>query len=1214
MTDPDDRRVASDAVVKLWLMLLVAGALLFGASGCGDRCDGVECERGVCQEGECVDSQRCFVDRECLAGRRCRSDGVCVPDPCDGVDCGDDAECDPVSGQCRKLRRCTSRTGGDVCADDERCVDGVCRPDAEAICDELDCQRGVCDARFRECVNARRCESNDDCLPDFVCTADDSCVARSEACDALDCPGNTTCEYRSEERELVCAENQSEACRTSFDCLEDRRCAGDQCVEPNDCEQDAHEPNDSVAEATPVRMRAEGMYAEAMLCGEDVDHFSFDLDDIDDSQLRGTAYVTAHISERDIGLGRLELEVFDREGRSLGADVAGKSADDDTALVEVSVDAASPREYTARIAADGELNRAGLAYTAGAQFLDRAGAEACESPEELQSGETVTADTADASAQRLGSSCTDPTNRSRDQVYRFDVDQTSLATIELDPEDGDDDFSLSLRESCERAESELACVDLYEKGTERLERALGEGSYDLIVQSPDPSDDDGLYDLSLDLEPTDCAESSSYCVDEETASECLFDEGRFEERDCSEGCDPRTGRCAPPEGDTCSNPIALADGDSVSIDWSSLDNDYVMPEDSCVYNGRRTHTSGPDAVFEVELEPDHAFEAELKLADGQRGSLYLLSSCVSPASSCVSGANERTLADETMVFFNDSDQKKRYRLVADLAADSDEGEATLEYRTREVVCEPTKRRCTDDDQVERCTDLGSGYEVVETCEFGCESGACEEPPHDTCEAPKKLDDGESVTEPIEPFSNDFAYNPPSEGCTSQSVLGADAVYSVETTQPGQRVRIEVDAPWEVAITAARDCHVDQARCLKASDEGTSPEVLEFTARRAGEYFIIVDATETDQQGEFTVSADIDTPSCSPGEVLGCDGDSVEYCDASGDLQTYACEDGCSDGVCNAPGGDTCADPVVLSDGDSVTESLGGSDAVTMPPRRFGRCALDQLDRTRGPDDIYRVDLEAGELLEADLSTDADDTFMFLAEDCFFADETCTDNNTVGGESTLYHHAESDGSVYVIVDSDSSSTNSQYTLDVDVSQGSECAPDRTRCVDGDTVERCAADGDSVLANYSCPTACTGGECFTDHSVVDGCGGAPDVGDGISIFADRHRLTDALTMPATYSCIDEYGNGGDLFYRVELEPGDTLEARMEQLGGETGMLYLLDSCDLVNLTCVAGDMTGDDNVASISFDSNADQTVYLGVDSTRASDIKTFSLVIDRIPGD
>jgi hypothetical protein len=75
----------------------------------------------------------------------------------------------------------------------------------------------------------------------------------------------------------------------------------------------------------------------------------------------------------------------------------------------------------------------------------------------------------------------------------------------------------------------------------------------------------------------------------------------------------------------------------------------------------------------------------------------------------------------------------------------------------------------------------------------------------------------------------------------------------------------------------------------------------------------------------------------------------------------------------------------------------------------------------------------------------------------------------------------------------------------------CAPSTAACADSTTVEVCNAQGTAVETTYSCPSTCTQGSCQPDLDPTspnspDRCTTAPNVGDGILVYAHPDDLTD------------------------------------------------------------------------------------------------------------
>lgn len=157
-------------------------------------------------------------------------------DPCDGVQCGPDEQCDPVTGAC---------VG---CLDDGDCSpDGVCdqavQECVECI-DDGDCEDGEeCDGSSQQCTMIGECIDETDCPEPELCDPNgyecveciDSGDCGGDVCEptyqeCVECLGETDCDP-----ELVCDE-------TGHTCVE--------CVDGSDCDSDECHPEFAVCRAS----------------------------------------------------------------------------------------------------------------------------------------------------------------------------------------------------------------------------------------------------------------------------------------------------------------------------------------------------------------------------------------------------------------------------------------------------------------------------------------------------------------------------------------------------------------------------------------------------------------------------------------------------------------------------------------------------------------------------------------------------------------------------------------------------------------------------------------------------------------------------------------------------------------------------------------------------------------------------------------------------
>ncbi|MFB6350363.1 MAG: hypothetical protein ABEK29_01030 [Bradymonadaceae bacterium] len=222
-----------------------------------------DCEQGICgDDGVCVNPDSCEQNSDCVDRTYCADDESCQPDPCNGVTC-DRGVCQRGTGECVSAESCTVETQALDCVAGQKCLDGTCRSE-EAYCEKMTCQRGVCSFEQETCVNASECSEKGDCLDGYFCSSESnqcqrdlcqynnvqcpegaecnpssgecewsesfqndpnhlclegSCRLESAACGDAGgdggCPGNRKCEYDADAQTASCRE--PETCQTSID-------------------------------------------------------------------------------------------------------------------------------------------------------------------------------------------------------------------------------------------------------------------------------------------------------------------------------------------------------------------------------------------------------------------------------------------------------------------------------------------------------------------------------------------------------------------------------------------------------------------------------------------------------------------------------------------------------------------------------------------------------------------------------------------------------------------------------------------------------------------------------------------------------------------------------------------------------------------------------------------------------------------------------------
>jgi hypothetical protein len=732
-----------------------------------------DCATGVCQGSACINPDTCETNADCFERTFCAEDNTCKPDPCNSFQCGV-GQCDRGTTECVSKDTCTLETEADDCVNGDKCLDGSCY-DEVSYCEALACERGVCSFEERGCVNADNCEgdaancvegaycndSNEcaddlcvvnsiecsegvcvpsvgqcqnaatcdepsDCVEGHVCIGD-ACRLESVACGDDGCPGNQLCDIAEQARSASCIENTTQACTTSLDCRDDRQCAGNACLAPFSCADDRFEPNDTDDNATDFNLFATGVSVDANICSGDTDVYALDLGQYQGLALRGQLVIKAVFATRDIGLGEVELEVFDdgggaTDGTSVGSDTSSAMGQDGELEVVTTLNAASSRKYQVKVSDAGTVGQPGVHYTLSAEYFEAGALKACDSPTALIAGTPVTGDTTQSEAFAFGSSCTGIHNDARDDIYRFELTEPSRVSVNVLPVENDTDFSLSVRTSCKDLASEIACNNTGESGGELLRTLLGPGIYFVQVQTATGAG--GQYSLSFQTESRTCAPSSNACTDQSTAQICNEQGMALVETQCSLGCDASTGTCIKAQGDACQNPVLLSDGDSETIVWSDFGDDHELVFNACLNGSNGAHTKGADAVYAVRVGANEGLQAQLELDQGDQGAVYIVETCASMDSTCIGGGDANNGDIEVATYNNTSGRAKTVFVVADSAV-GNTGEGLLSVDVSPIICQSGQTRCDGSGNVERCNEIGTAYFTDASCPFGCTTGSCD---------------------------------------------------------------------------------------------------------------------------------------------------------------------------------------------------------------------------------------------------------------------------------------------------------------------------------------------------------------------------------------------------------------------------------------------------------------------------------------------------------
>ncbi|MFW5965945.1 MAG: hypothetical protein ACOCV2_00440 [Persicimonas sp.] len=1206
-----------------------------------DPCNEKDCVRGVCDRGRdrCVSADSCTEEDEeldCIAGEKC-ADGTCMPedDFCEELDC-ERGECSFSEGGCVDADDCEGDDDncreGNFCNDQDRCQADLCE-DNNVSCDD----GGECHPATGECENREPCEEDSDCLdsPEHLCL-DNECRLASAACGDAEgdggCPGNQKCEVDREEATAECLE--PEVCETSVDCHDGRQCAGRECLDQITCRDDLYEPNDEADEATDYFEVAQQNTLHASLCEEDTDVYTFNSEEIVDPSARGDLLVQLDVPERDRGLGEVEVELTDSKGNTETA-TTGPDGLDGQVLFERALGVTDHGEYTVEVTGGEDLGEAGVEYDLSVDLIPSITVDACEEAVRFDPDDArISGDTDDAESNSMGSSCLEEGESAGEVVYAFELDEPQEIQFDLQPQLEGADLSMSLRSDCTRRASEQECVDEYGEGEgESMRAVLGEGTHYLVVQAGDEGSG-GPFEVTTERIYTSCADADDHCIDEDTANLCTIDGGRFESVDCSQGCNPSTGGCFPPEGDRCLDApvIEFEDKDDLpetyeeDFDLAELRNEYeveatpdaCVPEDGDGIN----RTEGADMAYQIELPARTALSADVNFSNEVEGSMYLVDDCSATNESCLEGAAEsrESQNQEELQYSNFSeDEDETLYLIVDTAAGQDEATADLEVTFEEVVCDPGVRQCNDSENAEECLEDGTAFETADECDdVPCADGYCRT--GETCNEAIQLDEGEVD---FQYFDGGNEIDPEASGdygsCEwygTDDTEGHDYVYEIEL-EADQVLTANYNEPSEdrdangsssALMYLMTDC--GQSDSCQTNTVSGSDGSLNYVATEDETVYVVVDRTFGDSSDTLGYEFDYeigDDPECYPEDddpvCLG--EDEREYCDG-GYWETEQCT-ACDSGEC--PDGQNCSDAIPMDDGDSDSQMLDGENnidpqSVSDTP---GDCDFTDgflTDSTDGHEAIYEVDLEADEILTAEYEDAATTTLMYILSDC--QDESSCQANTASESSgKLHYRADDDETVYVVMDRSGSDPDStEYNLDVSITEA-ECTPgdDAPQCADSETLEHCVEPG--LWEDYDCAGGCSDGACGeptgevcydpipmedgdTDQQSFDGGNNVDPVGD------DETGSCDFVDDSGFYD-VDLETSGEEYVYSVDLEDGDVLDASYSGgddcfSGAYDAVMYILEDCGDGN-TCQDYDYGGS---GSLTYVADKDETVFVVMD--------------------
>jgi uncharacterized protein (DUF697 family) len=715
------------------------------------------------------------------------------------------------------------------------------------------------------------------------------------------------------------------------------------------------------------------------------------------------------------------------------------------------------------------------------------------------------------------------------------------------------------------------------------------------------------YDLDIRVTRPCTTGTAPFCdADGQTVVYC--DGDGFENfYTCSSTC--TAGFCDNPAGESCFDPIQVNMNGTFTGDFDSGSGSDDINYGTGRFGGCHVDDfdapDGPEEVYAVSLNAGDNLTADLQTTFST-AQLFIMTDCVD-ASTCQTNNPEQ---GATTLNYLASAPETVY-VIVDSSSTSTSATYTLDFQiTPGLACPPNTWVCDPTGNAALCNGAGTNYARYTVCSTGCQAGFCTEndTASDLCSSAPDASFGTRIASTFDNLTNDISL--PTASCVGDDTPGPDYIQAVTVSANDIiRARVESYGFEEPAVYIFTDCADPAGTCL-AGDQGEFSEDYKgeviYRAPAAGIYYVAADATSSTSDEPFSLAIDILQPQCTPGAQTCLDANTLQYCDSNGLFAEYTCTNGCSGNECAMPSGESCFEPVVIAASGTFTGDFSGTNDVNYGDNPAGGCFTDLGQAPDGGDNVYAVDLVAGQTVTADLQTTFSSAYLYISADC--ADRnSCIVNNPSRGATTLSYQAQTAERVFLIVDASSTSTT-QYTLDVTLTSGLFCAPDTWSC-DAGNAKLCDSTGSAFAVETTCLAGCNAGFC-NPLPAADLCATAPDASGGVRVVGDFDALTNDISLPTT-SCVGDDTPAGDLIYAVTVQADEIISARVVGYGGEETAVYIFSDCADATGTCLAGDegTSGEGFIAETLYRARTAGTYYVAADATLSSYDEPFALEID-----
>jgi cysteine-rich repeat protein len=499
---------------------------------------------------------------------------------------------------------------------------------------------------------------------------------------------------------------------------------------------------------------------------------------------------------------------------------------------------------------------------------------------------------------------------------------------------------------------------------------------------------------------------------------------------CERGTSCRAGQCSR-AGDSCAEPIIVGSVPFSDVVDGSLFNDDLRVS-SCTGASSELGSETPEAVYRFTPQVTGIYTIDVAAEDGFDTSLYVITDCAAPASSCLRGVDTFDSAEETLQLTLSAG--RTYYLVVD-------GYGSITGPSFQLdISDPCVPDCTG----KACGSDGCGGSCG-SCDPGfCVSGQCRASlPGDSCQDPILIASLPfSESNDSTPFGNQHSHV--AGVCTGnlQAAGGAgrDVVYSFTPETTGSYTIALQEESWDGALYVATDCARISSTCIASADVTSGAgESITATVEAGQRYFVFVDgwSSTSDEHGVYAIEL---RPPCAgdcTAKVCGDDGcgGSCGTCSAGA----------CSFGQCGAPApGDTCENAFPIAS-LPFSDTRNTQNFANQYAHAAGACPGNPLAGGAGSRDaVYAFTPVTSATYEIRVQEAAWDSVVYVTKDCANISASClmgSDTGFQGDGETVIVQLAAGVQYFIVVDGWDNDVDEAgpYTIDLAPLCIPDCSP-------------------------------------------------------------------------------------------------------------------------------------------------------------------------------